>query len=121
MKFICDVHIAYKLVSWLKQKGCECYHINEVFSNPKTTDKEIAEYADMNRLIVVTKDSDFRDSFILKRSPKKLVKLNTGKSSTQQIINLFVNNWQILVTANQQPYFFIETDIYNFYLIDIEL
>lgn len=120
MKFICDVHIAYKLVGYLKKKGCECTHVNQIFSNPQTTDSEIADYADENGLIVVTKDSDFRDRYILNRTPKKLLKLNTGNSSTQQMINLFENNWSTLVTANQQPHFYIETDIYHFFLIVIE-
>lgn len=92
MKFLCDVHISYKLVRYLIKRDCESYHVNAIFSNPKTTDAEIAWYADDNGFIVVTKDLDFRDSYILNRSPKKLLKLNTGNSSTEQMIALFENN-----------------------------
>jgi predicted nuclease of predicted toxin-antitoxin system len=120
MKFLCDVHISYKLVGYLNKRDCESYHVNAIFSNPKTKDTEIARYADDNSFIVVTKDLDFRDSYILNRSPKKLLKLNAGNSSTEQMIALFENNWPLLVAANMSPHFFIETDIHNFYLIEIE-
>jgi predicted nuclease of predicted toxin-antitoxin system len=120
MKFICDVHIAFKLVNYLKRRGCECYHVNTIFTDTRTADKEIAKHADENGLIVITKDQDFRDSYILSRTPKKLVKLNTGNSSTQQMIDLFENNWSILVAANQRPHFFIESDIHHFYFIEID-
>jgi predicted nuclease of predicted toxin-antitoxin system len=75
MKFICDVHIAYKIIAYLRKRNCECNHVNHVFADPKTTDLEIARYADQNGLIVITKDSDFRDSYFLKRTPRKLLKL----------------------------------------------
>lgn len=88
MKFICDVHLAYKLVNYLKRRGCECHHVNTIFADPRASDQDIAKHADSNDLIVVTKDEDFKDSYILKRTPKKLVKLNTGNSSTQQMIDL---------------------------------
>lgn len=120
MKFLCDVHISYKLVRHLIKKGCEAYHVNFIFSNPKTTDAEIAIQADEQDFIVVTKDLDFRDSYILNRTPKKLLKLNTGNSSTEQMIALFENNWELLVAADTRPHFFIETDLQNFYFIETE-
>lgn len=63
MKFLCDVHIPYKLVKFLKEKECESFHINAVFADPKTSDAKIIEYADTNHCIVVTKDADFKESY----------------------------------------------------------
>lgn len=121
MKFICDVHIACKIVHYLRSRGCECTHVNHVFSNPETEGVEIAQHANNNGLIVVTQNSDIRDSFFLKRFPKKLLKQNTGNSSTGQISRLFENNRQLLVEANDRAHFFVESDIFQFYLIETEV
>lgn len=83
MKFLCDVHIPYKLVK--------------------------------------SKDADFKESYLLYGKPGKLIKLNTGNSSTHQIINLFERNWQILLFADRRSTFYIESDLINFFLIDIKI
>ena len=118
MKFLCDVHISYKLVNYLRDKGCEAYHINHLFDDPLTKDAAICRYADENDLIVITKDADFKESHILKNTPRKLIKLNTGNSSTQQILFLFEKNWDILFKVTTQETFFIESDLLNFFLIN---
>jgi predicted nuclease of predicted toxin-antitoxin system len=64
MKFLCDVHIPYKLVKHLRLKGFEVFHVNEILDKWITTDSKICFFADENDLIVITKDSDFRNSYI---------------------------------------------------------
>lgn len=76
MRFLCDVHISYKIADHLNSLGFETIHINEILDKCKTKDKKICEYADSNDLIVITKDSDFRDSFFINKTPKKLLKIN---------------------------------------------
>lgn len=120
MKFLCDVHIPYRLVIFLKKKGCEAFHVNELFSDPRTKDSVIVEYADANDCIAVTKNADFKESYLLYRKPAKLIKLNTGNSSTAQIINLSERNWQVLVAISSRRTFYFESDLINFFLIEIE-
>ncbi len=117
MKFLCDVHIPYKLVQYLRDKGGEAYHINHVFNDPCTKDSTICKYADDNGLIVITKDTDFKESYIVRRTPRKLIKLNTGNSSTKQIIFLFERNWDTLLKVAAQETFYIESDLLNFFLL----
>ena len=81
MKFLCDVHISYKLVKYLQQSDYMAIHVNEILDKWFTKDSEISTYADLNDLIVITKDSDFRDSFFIKKTPRKLIKINLGNIS----------------------------------------
>lgn len=118
MIFLCEVHIPYKLVNFLRSKNCSAFHINDIFSDSNISDSVICNYADMNDCIVITKDSDFKKTYLLKRTPKKLIKLNVGKSSTGQIIDLFKNNWNLLEQISNKSFFYIESDTENFYLID---
>lgn len=117
MKFLCDVHIPYKLLKYLKHQGCEAFHVNQLFSDPRTSDNNITRYADEHDLIIITKDIDFEKSFLLKRTPKRLIRLNVGNSSTAQILNLFERNWTLLAKVASQEAFFIESDTIHFYLI----
>lgn len=116
MKFPCDVHIACKLVNDLRRRGCECYHVNAIFVDPRTSDHDIARHADNNEMIVITKDEDFKDSFILRRSPKKLIKLNTGNSSTHQMIDLFEtigqSLWPLIIALIS-----LSSRIYNIFIL----
>ena len=88
MKFLCDVHISYKVVNYLKDLGFEAIHVNEILDKWNTKDKDICSYADANDLIVISKDHDFRDSYFINHSPKKLIKINLGNISNQELIQI---------------------------------
>ena len=105
MKFLCDVHIPYKLVSFLQHKNCQAYHVNDVLSD-KAKDFEIANYSDDN-------------DWLLSNTPKKLIKLNTGNSSTKQILYIFEKNWNIILQASDKSSFYIESDVINFYWLEL--
>jgi predicted nuclease of predicted toxin-antitoxin system len=72
MKFLCDVHISYKICKFLEKEGHSAIHINNILDKWWTEDNAIADYTDSNDLILVTKDDDFRASFFLKHKPKKI-------------------------------------------------
>ncbi|MBN1767744.1 MAG: DUF5615 family PIN-like protein, partial [Prolixibacteraceae bacterium] len=46
-------------------------------------DSDLSKYADQNDYVFITKDSDFRDSYFVKQSPKKLIKINLGNIPNQ--------------------------------------
>lgn len=86
MKFLCDVHISFKVVNFLRSKGHETLHVNHILDGSRTSDKKIGEYANLNDFIVITKDSDFQNSYFINRIPKKLIKINLGNISNQDLI-----------------------------------
>jgi predicted nuclease of predicted toxin-antitoxin system len=88
MHFLCDVHISYKIANFLKSEGHEVTHVNSILEKWHTKDKDISSYADDNDLIVFTKDSDFKESYYLKKSPKKLIKVNLGNISNAELIHV---------------------------------
>ena len=92
MKFLFDVHISYKLVTYLKSLGFKTIHVNEILNKSETKDSDICKYADKNDLIVVTKDSDFRDSYFIKRTPRKLIKINLGNIPNQELKTIIADN-----------------------------
>jgi predicted nuclease of predicted toxin-antitoxin system len=110
MRFLCDVHISYKLVNYLTQAGHEAIHVNTILDKWFSKDAEIASYADDNDCIVITKDADFRDSHFLKKSPKRLIKINLGNISNNELIVLFDNLLNEMDKLNTSTPFLIELD-----------
>ena len=49
--------------------------------------------------MVVTKDSDFVESFLLRREPWKLLLVSTGNISNDELVNLFRMNIDQLADA----------------------
>ncbi len=89
MKFLCDVHISIKLAKHLSNQGFECIHINTILDKWFTSDSTIAKYSDANDFTLITKDFDFKNSFLVNKTPKKLIKINLGNISNTQLIEIF--------------------------------
>ena len=78
MEFLCDVHISIRIAKSIEDLGYKCEHVNRILNNWNTTDDEITNYVDDKSLILITKDQDFRNSFLLHSKPSKLIKIDLG-------------------------------------------
>jgi predicted nuclease of predicted toxin-antitoxin system len=117
MQFLCDVHISFKLVNTITNLGFECIHINTILDKWFTKDAVIALFADENYYVLITKDADFRNSFLLKNSPKKLIKINLGNISNTELISIFEKNlykMAKLADVNERFMFEIDNDSISF-------
>lgn len=110
MKFLCDVHIPYKLKNHLKLLGFEVFHVNEILDKWVTSDSKICFFADQNDLIVITKDADFRNSYYITKSPKKLIKINLGNVSNNELVEIFSTNLKHFKSLNKNKMFIVEMD-----------
>lgn len=118
MNFLCDVHIPIKLAKFLQSKGYSAKHVNQLPAKWHTDDSEICEAADQNEYIVITKDEDFRASFLLKRTPRKLIRISLGNISNNALIELLSNHLELIEDINKNECFFLElgktTILYTF-------
>lgn len=107
--FLCDVHISLKLVKAIESFGYKCVHTNSILQSWNTKDKDLIHYADENDLIFITKDKDFKDSFYILKTPKKLIKVNLGNIPNNELVTIFIALLpKIIQTANKNPCFIIE-------------
>jgi predicted nuclease of predicted toxin-antitoxin system len=60
---------------------------------------EITKFADLENLILVTKDFDFYHSHMALGKPKKLFLITTGNLKNRQLFDLFRNNAKIIKKA----------------------
>ena len=85
-KVLCDVHIAFKVVKFFKEKGYEAVHVNDILDSYYTKDNDISNYADKNGFVVVSKDADFQNSHLLRNTPERLLKISLGNLSTKKLL-----------------------------------
>ena len=89
MKFLIDAQLPRELVAHLRQAGLEAIHTLDLPDGNRTTDSVINELSIKEHLIVVTKDSDFVESFLLRQEPWKLLLVSTGNIRNSELTRLF--------------------------------
>ncbi len=97
MKFIVDAHLPKTLAYLLREKGFDAIHTTELPAGNDTTDDEINKLSLTENRIVVSKDSDFYDSFTAKKEPYKLLHVKTGNIRNSQLIELFERNLELIL------------------------
>jgi predicted nuclease of predicted toxin-antitoxin system len=97
MKFIVDAQLPYGIALFLREKGFDALHTNDLPDKEYTTDSQIKSIAISENRIVITKDYDFVDSFILKKIPKKLLLVTTGNIKNKQLFSLWKNNLDLII------------------------
>ena len=96
------------IVRHLNSLGYETIHVNDILDMWFTKDKEISAYTDSNDLIHITKDSDFKNSFVVNQTPKKLIKINLGNISNQELIKILTDNLEFILKLNFATRFLVE-------------
>jgi predicted nuclease of predicted toxin-antitoxin system len=92
MKLLIDAQLPRRLAAELKQAGFEATHTLDLPEGNRTTDQVLITLLIASGSVLVTKDSDFVQSFLLKREPWKLLLVSTGNISNDDLINLFQHN-----------------------------
>lgn len=108
MKVLCDVHISYKLVRFLKEKGIEAVHVNELPDKWYTKDSFISDYADNEGFVVITKDIDFKNSHFIQNKPLRLIRIALGNISNKDLLHIFEQYLPIFEINCTEPKCFIE-------------
>jgi predicted nuclease of predicted toxin-antitoxin system len=109
MKLIVDAQLPYLLTIWLREKGFDVIHTDDFPDKERTPDSEIRIRSIEENRIVITKDSDFRDSYFLQKIPSKLLLISTGNIKNRGLLDLFRKNWLTLYELLLR-YDFIEMD-----------
>jgi predicted nuclease of predicted toxin-antitoxin system len=76
----------------LKKAGFEAVHVDLLPEGDETPDEYIRTFADENDLTVVTKDSDFYYSHMIRNQPKKLFLITTGNIKNRNLFDLIRSN-----------------------------
>ena len=99
MRFLLDAHLPQRPAGALQAAGHDALHTSELLHGNRSTDDEVSEAADAQDRVVITKDRDFRDSHLLRGSPRRLLVLRTGNTSNAELVGLFETHLPTVVAA----------------------
>jgi predicted nuclease of predicted toxin-antitoxin system len=73
MKFLVDAQLPRRLARWLQAEGHEATQTRDLPAGNRTIDATINELSVREQRVVITKDEDFVDTFLLRHQPYKLL------------------------------------------------
>ena len=92
MKILVDAQLPKRLSDFLISKGVNALHTIELPDQNRSSDGDIINVAEEQGRIVISKDSDFLDNYILSGKPSKLLIVSTGNITNNDLITLFDKN-----------------------------
>lgn len=92
MKFLIDTQLPPKLSHFFSYRKIDSKHTQDYENGIFMDDATIVEIAIKEKRIIVTKDIDFFNNYILKGSPPKVLLLKTGNISNTDLLELIKNN-----------------------------
>lgn len=91
MKFLVDAQLPVRLARFLQNAGYDTIHTRDLPQHNATPDAVINLISVQEQRIVITKDSDFVQSFLLQNQPYKLLLITTGNIKNSDLESLFLN------------------------------
>jgi len=91
LRFIVDTQLPPSLSDFFKRKDFDATHVIDYPLGALTTDNEIISIAKEEKRIVVTKDFDFFDYFLLKNYPPTILLLQLGNIKNRELF-VFMEN-----------------------------
>ncbi len=111
MKFIIDAQLPKSLADFLNQAGYEALHTLSLPDKNRTTDSQIIEISVRENYVVITKNTDFLESYYLKKQPSKLILIKTGNLPNVKLLEIFsqhISSIENLITENSFIEIFID-------------
>jgi predicted nuclease of predicted toxin-antitoxin system len=102
MKFLVDAQLPVRLARFLQTSGYDTIHTKNLPQQNSTSDTQINDISVQQERIVITKDSDFVDSFLTINKPYKLLLITTGNLKNSKLEELFVNHLSTLINLFEQ-------------------
>ena len=90
MNFVVDAHLPRRLANHLRGAGHDALHTLDLPLGNRTPDQDIITLANQQQRVVITKDADFVNSFLLRREPAKLLLISTGNITNTALDALFI-------------------------------
>jgi len=97
MKFLLDAQLPKKLSEFLKWKGYDSIHTLDLPDKNRTKDSQINEISIKQKRVVISKDLDFIETFLISNKPYKLIYIATGNITNKELLELFSKNIENIV------------------------
>jgi predicted nuclease of predicted toxin-antitoxin system len=105
VKFLVDTQLPAGLCLALADLGHDAVHVSQLTNGNRSTDAEVANAADAEDRVLVSKDRDFRDGHLLRGQPHRLLAVVTGNISNADLLRIVTDNVDQIVSALDESRF----------------
>ncbi len=102
MKFLVDAQLPMRLAQLLLNAGHDVVHSSQLPQCNRTRDDVLAELADVEGRVVVTKNRDFEIGHLLNGALRNLLLVTTGNVGNNDLLDLFGVNLALIEAALDQ-------------------
>jgi predicted nuclease of predicted toxin-antitoxin system len=99
MRFLVDAQLPRRIAHRLREAGYDVIHTLDLPRGNRTSDAELLDIAAREQRIVVTKDEDFVNSYVIARQPEKLLLISTGNITNRDLETLLIPHIHSVITA----------------------
>jgi len=107
LRVLLDAQLPVRLFKVLSGLGFDVIHTDSLANKNRSTDAEIFYVCEKDERILVSKDRDFVDSFVVRNKPKKFLWITTGNISNEKLIHIFQKHHQAIKDLFEM-HFFVE-------------
>ena len=100
-KFPMDAQLPRRLAHAMREQGWDVVHTLDLPNGNRTSDAEVNLISLEEQRIVVTKDADFVETFLLQGAPYKLLLVSTGNIDNKGLLSLFAANMSQIASLFQ--------------------
>ena len=101
MRFLVDAQLPKLLPEELRKQGHYAIHTRDLPGENQTSDSEISKIANLEDMIVISKDNDFVINHLLHKDPRKILIVSTGNIPNPELLDLFRKNLDIIKQSFQ--------------------
>jgi len=98
MNFLVDAQLPRRLTYRLRDAGHDALHTLDLPNRNRTTDEELNTIAEREERVLITKDTDFVNSFLIAHQPHKLLLVSTGNISNANLELLLAQQISTIAT-----------------------
>jgi len=102
VKWLIDAQLPRRLADRLNNLGHDAVHTLDLPRENRTADSELCQFAFAESRIVVSKDRNFLDSYLVTGLPPQLLWVTTGNITNRDLLELFESLLSELPTAFDQ-------------------
>lgn len=99
MRFLVDAQLPRRLCAWLREAGHDVTHTLDLPQGNRSPDSHLLDIAEREHRVVVTKDDDFVQSYLISGRPEKLLLIATGNIGNAELEILLRANLPAILAA----------------------
>jgi predicted nuclease of predicted toxin-antitoxin system len=103
-----DAQLPRRMAYRFREAGHDAVHTLDLPAGNRTSDAEVLNVAEREQRIVVTKDADFVNSFVVARKPERLLLVSTGNITNPDLEALLLPNIAGIAAAFASGSSFVE-------------